>query len=350
MKAQFRFRDWFSLSLSLAFSLLLTSVGQAQDQDAEKEKLKAELKAYSHRIVFEAYDKNNWELFSIAADGSDLKNLTNTPDKHELYPQSSPDGSMIAFLCDEVRGADTVRSIDFMKSDGTERKRVTEKGREPCWAPDGKKIGFPKQEFDKFNITDYVSKGFYFYDVATGEITQAPNKAIHHIYNPNLSKDGNWLVTTVHGGMGFKHGIIAIDWKGDRVVDLEVTGCRPCLSSDGDKVTWSSDDHTIRVASISTEGPSPAITDAKIVHHEDKLHTYHPDLSPDGNYLVFSVGPGGRVLANGPGTHTQVAEMIGVRGQWHLYVRRADGTGPAVQLTFGDDSTSKEAEWIRVEK
>ena len=32
---------------------------------------------------------------------------------------------------------------------------------QPCWSPDGRRIAFVKQEFSKFRIADYVSKGLY---------------------------------------------------------------------------------------------------------------------------------------------------------------------------------------------
>jgi len=84
-----------------------------------------------------------------------------------------------------------------------------------------------------------------------------------------------------------------------------------------------------------------------VIHQEKKLHLYHPDFSPDGKYVSFSVGPGGRVRADGPGTHTQVAEMVGVRGKWNLFVKRVDGSGPAMQVTHDEDMSNKESEWIR---
>jgi len=34
-----------------------------------------------HKIVFDSYVDDNWELFVINADGSGRKKLTNTPDR-----------------------------------------------------------------------------------------------------------------------------------------------------------------------------------------------------------------------------------------------------------------------------
>ena len=68
----------------------------------------------------------------------------------------------------------------------------------------------------------------------------------------------------------------------------------------------------------------------------------------DGRIAVrFSIGPGGRVRADGPGTHTQVAEMVGVRANWDLFLTPVGG-GPVVQLTHDASLSNKESEWIRV--
>ncbi len=319
----------------------------AESAAPQADELSTELQSCPDKILFESYADDNWDIFVMNADGSGRRNLTHTPDVHEMYPQASFDGKRICFLADTEQNGDTIRSVYYMNADGSDRTHVADKVREPCWSADGSKIAFCKQEFSKFNVADYVSKGLFLYDLKTGETTQHPNEKIHHLYNINWSPDGKWFVSTVHGGMGFGHAILAIAADGDRVVDLKIGGCRPCLSNDGMHITWSSDDHTICAADIDLMSAEPAVTNVRVVDHHDESHLYHPDFSPDGQFITYSVGPGGRVLANGPGTHTQVAEMIGVRGKWDLYVKRASGEGPAVRLTQDEALSNKESEWIR---
>ena len=322
-------------------------VARANAAENDEAALRAELRSSPHKILFESYRDDNWDIFLMNADGSGQRNLTKTSDVHELYPQASPDGRRICFLADVSTDGKTIRSVDYMNADGSGRKRVAEKVREPCWGPGGTKIAFCKQEFSKFNVTDYVSKGLFIYDLNTATTRQHPNEKIHHLYVTNWSADGQWFVSTVHGGMGFGHAILALKADGDRVVDLKAGGCRPCLSDDGKKITWSRDDHTICVADLNLSSQAPAISNVTVIDHRKKAHLYHPDFSPDGKYVTYSVGPGGRVLKSGPGTHTQVAEMIGVRGNWNLYLRRANGQGPAIRLTDDASLSNKEPEWIR---
>ncbi len=332
----------------LAAVMLLLANGNARAEDASEQALREELAQVPHKILFERYIDSNWELFLMNADGSGQLNLTQTPGQHELYPQAAPDGSKVCYLLDAEVDGETTRSVYVMNADGTGRKLVAEKARQPCWHPGSTKIAFVKQEFDRFHIADYASKGLYVYDLATGETVRHPNDAIEHLYTPNWPPDGAWFVSTVHAGMGYGHGILAIEAQGDKVYNLGIPGCRPSVSPDGTQITWSPDDHTIGVASVDFGGERPRVSDVRKLAEDATLHYYHPDFSPCGRYITWSIGPGGRQRAAGPGTHTQVAEMIGVVGPWDIYVKRADGTGPALQLTTDAALSNKESEWLPV--
>ena len=298
------------------------------------------------RVLFEAYADDNWDIWIMNADGSDARNVTETPEIHELYPQASPDGAHICFLVDEPNGRDTRRSLWLMQRDGTGRHKLADGARHACWSPDGGRIAFAKQEFPRFQVKDYVTKRLYFFDVATGETTIHPNEAIEHIYVPTWSADGRWIIATVHGGMGFGHAIIGLEVEGDRVVDLEIGGCRPCLSADGRQLTWSIDDHTIGLADVEWTDDGPRVENVRQHHHHPTLHLYHPDFSPDGKQITFSMGPGGRMPLAGPGTQRDVAEMVGVKGPWDIYRKSIGGDETLVRLTNDPSRSQKESEWI----
>ncbi len=313
----------------------------------ESETLAQELKQYPHRIVFETYRDGNWDIYQANADGSGQINLTNTPDRHELYPKISPDGSKICFVSDKAQGEDTIRSIFFMNLDGSGLTKVDENARQPCWSPDGKQIAYLKNKYEKFNVLDYVTKSICFYNLAAGEHKEHPNKSIEHLYNICWSKNGRWIVTTVHAGMGFKHTLLAIEVNGMKVIDLKVGGCRPDLSPDGKQIAWGKDDHTIAVGDISLDSDTPEITNIYDAVHDEK-HLYHVDWSPDGKYLSFSRGPGGRMPVAGPGTHQGIAELVGVNAPWDVCVAKAKGDGKWVSIT-NDSLSNKESDWLPVQ-
>lgn len=333
-------------SAAVLLVVLAASTALHAEVAVERAKLISALRVSPHKILYEAYEKNNWELFVMKPDGSDKRNLTRTADIHELYPQASPDGKRICFLADVSEDGAPLRSVYYMNADGTGRTLVAHKARQPCWSPDGRKIAFVKQEFKKFKVKDFASKGLFLYDIGTQKTVEVPNKKIHHLYNLSWSRDGKWIVSTVHGGMGYGHAIIAIEIQGQKVVDLKLKGCRPCLSTTGTRITWSPNDHTVQVADIDFSGPKPIVSNPRIVDRRKKLHLYHPDFSPDGKYITYSVGPGGRMPVNGAGTHHDVAEMVGVRGRWNLHLRKSTGIGPIIRITDDDTMSNEESEWI----
>ena len=81
------------------------------------------------------------DLWSVTPDGSQLVNLTNTPDTTELAPAASPDGSWIAFRTDQ--------GIDRIPSAGGAPERVVNAPQpdeaelaRPAWTPDGRNLTF----------------------------------------------------------------------------------------------------------------------------------------------------------------------------------------------------------------
>ena len=83
------------------------------------EPLKTRLTQSPHQLVYEAYIDDNWEIMTSHADGSHVRNLTRSKDRHELYPQVSPDGTKLCFVSDQGAGRDTVRSVHIMNMDGS---------------------------------------------------------------------------------------------------------------------------------------------------------------------------------------------------------------------------------------
>jgi TolB protein len=290
-----------------------------------------------HETLCTTDGKENWELYSMNADGSNPVNLTETPSVDELYPHASPDGTRICFVADEMTDKGKVRNVYVMNMDKTGRTKIADNGRDPCWDPSGQIVAYLGGEFAEYTYQDYASKGVFFFNTKTQERSQHPNKDLFHLYNICWSPDARWFVATVHGGMGFRHADLAFEAAGNTVVDLskfKVHGCRPDLSADGKKITWGLSDNQIGVADIDFSGKTPRVTGARaLVTCEEGFEVYHTDFSPDGKYVVFSYGPKGDEMMGGraPGWNTCVTDLA---GKW-------------VQVTE-DGHHNKEPDWVPV--
>jgi Tol biopolymer transport system component len=309
------------------------------------------------KIVYESYVDNNWELFVMNSDGSNAMNLTKSAE-HEHYPQVSPDGTKICYTVDAGEGRETIRSLWVMDSDGKNRKKLVEYAREPFWAPDSKTIGFLHQEYPKFNIIDYYTKGMSFYDLATGKTTDHPNAAkLHHLYNPSFAPNGKWIAATVHAGMGFDHAILLIERNGDKIINLGVHGCRPAISPDGKQIAWGSSDHDIETATINLEDAEPKIQSHRVRVTDAKNKIYHVDWSPGSDFLSISHGPESEGDLSKPGTFRSACEIVGVYAKdWNLIAVSAKREGvldlaTATEKDFAPLTTNglsnKESAWFK---
>ena len=320
--------------------------------------LRERLKTSSFKIAHETYTNGNWEIFVMNSDGSEPANLTNTPKEHEHYPQVSPDGTKICFSVDEGEGRDAVRSLWVMDVDGKNRKKLADHAREPFWSPDGKRIGFLPQEFTKFNVMDYSTKGMSFYDLATGKVEPHPNSTnLFHLYNPSFAPNGKWIVSTVHAGMGFGHAILAIEANGNRIIDLKIPGCRPCVSPDGKQLAWGSGDHEVVLAPIDLDSDSPAVGKWRLLIQDKTNETYHVDWSPDSRFVSLDFGPASKGDPSKAGTFQAACEIVGVYAPgWNLCVVSAERSG-VVDLSHATEAdfvmlttnglSNKESAWFR---
>jgi len=94
------------------------------------------------QIAFASNRDGKWEIYRMNADGTNVENLTNTPESDDNFPAWSPgDGSYIAF----VTNRDGNWEIYRMNTQGGGLKNLTHDPGDdemPAWSPDGKQIAF----------------------------------------------------------------------------------------------------------------------------------------------------------------------------------------------------------------
>jgi len=338
---------WTGLAIVLVVCMDTSAIRSEEDTGGQTKRLLDDLKSYAHKIVYETNRDGNWELYLVNADGSEPVNITRTPDIDELYPKPSPDGSKICFVADEGKGNSKTRNVYVMNVDGSARIKVADNAREPCWSPDGSEIAYMKGEFEKFTLSDFATKGLFIYNLRSGQKREHPNKKLHHLYTLNWSPNGKWFVATVHGGMGFPHGILAIEAEGDKVFNLHLSGCRPNLSPDGKKVVWGHGDYCAGLADLDLGSATPKATLIRdIVESKDPIETYHVTWSPDGKYVTFTTGPkfAGKRLGD------LLPEFPGVEAPgWNVCVADAGQKNRWVAITT-DGKSNKQPSWVTVSK
>lgn len=109
------------------------------------------------RFAFSSTHEGNQEVYTAAADGTDLVRLTQSPGL-DTHPCWSPDGQSIAFATDRWGGLE----LASVRLDGTHLVRLTKSAGlddYPAYSPDGSRLAFVSNRDGQFEIYLAASDG-----------------------------------------------------------------------------------------------------------------------------------------------------------------------------------------------
>mgnify|MGYP000194504991 FL=1 len=117
------------------------------------------------KIVFVAHENSTTQLYTMNADGSDIKPLTmNEGDTQIITPVWRPDGKAIAFAQSDPDGLMDIHMINLETGRVSQITDSHEGDFAPIWHPDGKKISYT-------GLYDYTPN-LYTHNLETGETIQ----------------------------------------------------------------------------------------------------------------------------------------------------------------------------------
>jgi Tol biopolymer transport system component len=212
-------------------------------------------------------------------DGSDVRNLTNTPQFNEGLPRFSPDGNRILYRRIPVgERFDNNRhglqgELVFANSDGSAVEVFGKEGEFPwaSWSSDGKKI------------VCLYPRGIESYDLTTKTVTARLDR--NGIFQQTtLSPDGKWL-SGVANSFGTGWSVVRMDVATGVINPVsKVDCCTPDWFPDSRTMIYSSRPHEwTQLWMADGEGK-----ERRLVYAEDGRHIYGGCISPDGKYVLFT--------------------------------------------------------------
>ncbi len=227
----------------------------------------------SGRIAFHSGRDENWEIYVMNADGSDITRLTNHP-ASDAYPSWSPDGQRIAFYSDR----DGNSEIYVMNADGSDITRLTnhpETDRVPSWSPDGQRIAFQSERDGNSEI--------YVMNPDGSDITRLTNYPELDVF-PSWSPDGQRIAFHSERDGNSEIYVMNPDGSGiTRLTDHPETDRVARWSPDGRRIAFRSEreDGNSEIYVMNSDGSG--IT--RLTYHP--ASDWYPTWSPDGRWIAF---------------------------------------------------------------
>jgi probable HAF family extracellular repeat protein len=268
------------------------------------------------KIVF----SREGDIYIMEPDGSNVMNITNTPNFRELEPTWSPDGSHIAFACSSGSAGNWERpDIWIMNPDGSGRINLTQTTdtheEYPTWSPDGLRIAYVWSIGEVALIYVMNSDGTDQSPLTSGPADSTPS------WSPDgmrilFSRDLTWPDSPSN------HQIFVMKADGTSVQRLTWNNaCEyyPSWSPDGSKIVFHSnrngnlwrDQIFVGDFIIDANGEPELLNQTNITNNS--YRNAFPRWSPDGSCIVFQRASYGSPL-------------------FDIWVMDADGAN-AIQLT-----------------
>ena len=257
----------------------------------------AQIPGTNGRIAFDSDRGGDFDVYTMAADGTDPRRLTTDPAR-DFSPAFSPDGTRIAFVSDR----DGNDELYVMDADGTHQTRLTDDpGVEvgPVFSPDGTRIAFSSDRAGSQDVYTMAADGSDVRLVVGGASTQETG--------PAYAPDGRTIAFTSNAAEGdadvWTWPIVprgSVVPYATRLTKSRAQDYRPSFSPDGKRIVFSStrdlNGHSELYEMDADGGRQRRLTDNV---WDDET----PSFSPDGDVIV-SGGDDVRVLSFLPARDT----------------------------------------------
>lgn len=248
----------------------------------------ADLPLYSDGlIVYASHRTGNLDLYVTDPNATLASRLQLTTDAslNETGPSVSPDGRQIAFYAAPVNSDDyDVYLMDFDGSNGSNIRNLTESPDEDdryvAWSPDGTTLAFHsnRREGGGEDPRDYE---IYLYDIETGQVEQLTENSVND-FGPDWSPDGTQMAYYSYEN-GWHIYVMDMETRETAQITPDDLEARfPSWSPDGSQLAFhvtAGDSAQLYLMNADGSNVRPLIREPR--------NDSFPDWSPDGTQIIF---------------------------------------------------------------
>ncbi|HEY3027358.1 MAG TPA: protein kinase [Pyrinomonadaceae bacterium] len=290
-------------------------------------------------VVYASKASGNWDLFLQRVGGKNPRNLTADSTADETQPAFSPDGERIAFRSERERGG-----IFVMGATGESVKRLTDFGYHPAWSPAGREIAFSTHNIEDPNDRTLERSDIWIVNVETGAKRELTGEAIGDAAQPQWSPAGARIAywSRRKGGQRDLFTIPAAGGTPIAVTDDTDFDWNPVWSPDGRHLYFASDRGgqmnlwrvPIEESTGKVTGPPEALTTPSpyaqhLSFSHDGRRAVYVSLVSSKNILKANFNPDSAMLATEPVAVTQGSKHtaqpnLSPDGEWFVYSTQGD--------------------------
>jgi TolB protein len=228
-------------------------------------------------LLFQSDREGPTRMYVIALDSGTVRRVGTAGDWLDEEPRWSHDGRRIAFS--STRGQKGNLDIFVMNADGGGVTRLTDHAaaeQGPVWAADDKSLFFTGERDGRGEIYRV-----WLDSRRVDRITSGINRAIM----PATSRDGRYLAYAAQTIMNFQLHLIDLTNGSSRQITSGSGACRPAFAPDSQEIAF------VRLATEPSRIEAVRESGPRVLLEHQKLWSYYPDYSSDGQKLAFSVSP-----------------------------------------------------------